>query len=324
MQFGISPVGFVEELAATVDALRAQLVGGKPPAYLFHYTGRDAVVSIANTRCLRATCVSDLKDPTELRHGISLVEDEIRRFRKRLHPSFGTAILPQIAEYLRSRIPYTFVTSFCENSGSIFHWRCYGDYCLRFETHGTGGPLLQTHFSHSYTQFHRIIYGRRQRLAIRKALEGTVDAVNRHAYGIPEGPWADSVIGIVARAASELLIDLIVSFKRLRYMFEREWRLVVRPNPDLLTSAPGLVDKNFQVGIKKEAKGYVELWVPVQSNPLAPMSRPSVPFAEVIQSPFIRRPADLEFIESELIKNGASHIRVSQSTWCPVWPLRHI
>jgi hypothetical protein len=60
-----------------------------------------------------------------------------------------------------------------------------------------------------------------------------------------------------ARNASQLLMDLVASFKERRFRQEKEWRIVCRPNLSLNTSAPGFERDNFKHLVKGDYKRYV-------------------------------------------------------------------
>jgi hypothetical protein len=154
-----------------------------------------------------------------------------------------------------------------------------------------------------------------QQSAIKRALSAVVAAVERNTLGVLEGPWAEFMIRFLARNASELLLDIIVSFKKAEFWRDEEWRLVVRPNSALTSSAPDITDRNFDILIRRETREYVDLQI---IRPIMPFQnlalRSPVPFTAVIQSPFRDDSTELNVIEGVLNKNGRSDICVTRAS----------
>lgn len=320
MSFGISHIGFMDDLRTVSNGLRLRLLGGNPPAKLYHYTDVDGVTGIADSRTMRATCVPDLRDTTEVRHGVEMMEAEVRRLRLTGVPPFPQMVLERVAECAKSRISRVFVTCFCANFNSPFHWRRYGDYCLRVETDRMREPLLRPvfGFGSSYLQYYRVIYGTwRQRRAIRTAIRGTVAAIAKNSEGTPAGPWLDSMADFVARDAAELLLDLIVSFKRWKYVLDQEWRLVVRPNV-AGSSSPDWDDQHFDANVKQHGnRRFLALQMPLalDTPTISAFERRPIPFSAVYCSPFRNTPSEYKRIRRTLDDNGRSDIPVVKARW---------
>lgn len=315
MSFGMAPVGFASDLIATVDQLRLELFGGTPPPILFHYTSWRGVVGITNSRSLRATCVADLKDVSELQHGADLIHEEAANVARRSHSPWIRAVLPLIAHHARRRTRRTFVACFCGSSASKFHWKSYGHYCLRLETLSKHEPLLRPVLPKAYVSYHKVIYEEvQQRDAIRRAVATVAQALARSTWGVPHGHGKDSIVHFLARGASEFLLDLIVAFKRPVYAEDSEWRIVVRPWPRPLSSAPDWEDADFASLIRTEqTQQYVELQVPAEAVTFVPLSVPRVPFSAVTQSPFDDTPAECSLIRRTLDENGCTNIKIAKA-----------
>lgn len=310
----MAPIGFVNDILSQVNALRQELLGQDPPNALFHYTTLQGVVGITSSRIVRAMSVASLKDSSEIHYGVNLVETEVER---KIHEKISQAtkaILSQLSVELRARISRTFVACFCASPASKFHWTSYGPYCLRFETDGNREPLLRVAVSGAQVGYFKAIYAEAsQQSAMKRALSAVVAAVERNTFGVLEGPWAESMIRFLARNASELLLDIIVSFKKAEFWRDEEWRLVVRPNSALSSSAPDMADSNFDILVKRETKEYVELQIVRPPMPFQNLAlRSPVPFAAVVQSPFLNDSRELNIIERALSKNYRPDICVTR------------
>ena len=323
MGFHIWPMALVNPIIATVGALRRESAG-IPPKTLSHYTSSPAVVAITEQRHVRAHCVTGLLDKTEVIHGTRLIDAKAEKTIGCGTTPFASMVLTRLSEQLERGIDRTFVLCFCASSNSLFHWRVgkfgFGDYSLQFETGVTPEPLLRPQSGGASVQYNRVIYSRsRQRHAIRKAIAATVTAIESSTGGTPEGPRMESTAAMVARNVSELLLDLIVSFKRRYYALEQEWRLVVRPDATPFSSAPEMADENFDVMVKTDAKTfkrYVELSAPYSNKIFGVPSPPPVPFTSVIESPFLRSRAERESIRRSLEENGRPDIAIHKA-WYP-------
>lgn len=311
----MAPIGFVNDILSQVNALRQELLGQDPPNTLFHYTTLQGVVGITSSRIVRAMSVASLKDSSEIHYGVNLVETEVeRKSHEKISPA-AKAILSQLSVELRGRISRTFVACFCASPVSEFHWTSYGPYCLRFETDGNREPLLRVSVSGAQVGYFKAIYAEAsQQSAMKRDLSAVVAAVERNTLGVLEGPWAESMIRFLARNASELLLDIIVSFKKAEFWRDEEWRLVLRPNSALSSSAPDMADRNFDILVRREAKEYVELQIVRPPLPFQNLSlRSPVPFAAVVQSPFQTDSRELNIIERALSKNYRPDISVTRA-----------
>jgi len=243
---------------------------------------------------------------------VDLVQEEIANARRSGISHFTDAALSKLAHMARRRTRYTFVACFCANPASEFHWKNYGEYCLTFDTDLRREPLLRTYTSRVSLQYHRIIYDERhQRDAVRTAIANVVASLDRNTTGL--GPWTPWNVGFLARIASELLIDLIVSFKRPEYAADAEWRLVVRPNLALCSSAPASEDEAFELLVRAEKlKRYVELCGQRNTAFFPMMLRPPVPFSAVVESPYIADPQSSSALLRVLVENGCNNIEISR------------
>jgi len=208
-----------------------------------------------------------LEDAKEIEYGVELVREEVRRKIKSGLAEFPQVVLKILPADLIDCKPWTFVVCFCAIQDSGFHRKYYGECCLEFDTGSSWDPQLRPRSSDADIRYYRAIYWRcAQRGAIRRAIAAITDSAAKNTSGVAQGPWMESIAQFCARNASQLLMDLIASFKASRFRREKEWRIVCRPNLSLNTSAPGLERDNFKHLVKGDRKHYVELHIPVPNH----------------------------------------------------------
>jgi hypothetical protein len=324
MEFSTSPVGFANEVLAAINSIRLRLLGGSPPAALFHYTSLAGVIGITESRSLRAFCVANQKDISEIRYGAEIVDAEIKEMLRKGVGATTQMILEGLTRQAVSRMDRTFVACFCSSGISPFHWRRYGEYCLRFDTNESREPLLRPASMVAEAGYHRVIYGRiRQKSAIQLALRGIARAVSNNTHGTPSGPWVESIVKILTRDAAELILDLLIAFKKVKYWPEREWRLTVRPKSSLASSAPEMADHNFDLAVHRGERNYVDLQLPGATQFFEPIVRPGVPFSAVLHNPFLPNAKERALIQDTLEQNGRGNIPVKRLPFlwaCGRWP----
>lgn len=313
MPFSTSPVSFANEVLADINSIRLTLLGGSPPRFLFHYTSFAGVTGIAESRALRAFCAANQKDGSEIRYGAEMVDTELKKILREGVGATAEMILEGLSAQALRRMDRTFVACFCSSGKSVFHWQRYGEYGLRFDTNRNREPLLRPASTAAETGYHRVIYGRaKQKTAIRFALRGIARAVSNNTQGALTGPWAESIVKILTRDAAQLILDLLVAFKKLRYCPEREWRLTVRPKTSLASSAPEMADQNFDITVQRGERSYVDLQLPGATQFFEPLLWPVVPFSAVMQNPFRPNAKERALIRDVLEQNGRVDIPVTR------------
>ena len=292
--------------------LRIRLLGRKLPPVLYHYTPEmSTVLNIGNSRILRATCALDLDDTSEIRYGVQIIRDEVSRtIRTNISP-FSKLVLGFIAEHVEGRASFTFMACFCAEEDSSYHWKNYGAYRLGFSTNGSWNPMLVLAGTDSYTQYFRVIYRSCvQTQIIRKAISEIVGVIDIHTRGEPSGPCIPWLAKSMARDLSQLLFDLVISFKNKKFQSEREWRIVCRPKLALTSTAPSMADENFVHRIRPGTKKFIELTTPSKSDWPSIVLRPIVPFFSVMQGNSVKNGQALIEITKMLIENGRPDISV--------------
>lgn len=314
MSFSMTPVGFANDVLSTINNLRQEFLEGALPPTLFHYTSLGGVIGIVNSRSVRATCIDDLRDYSELHHGADLIHDEISKSRANGIGAFADAVLSKVIHMVRNRRRRTFVACFCASPASEFHWKNYGEYCLTFETDGRREPLLRTSVSRVSLQYYRVIYDeQRQRAAARRAITSLLAAIDRNTAGTGPGSWVEWNAEFLARTAAEVLLDLIVAFKKPNFAGDAEWRLVVRPHVALCSSALDSEDEGFELFVRTEKnKRYVELHSQRTTGFVPIILRPPVPFSAITESPYIANPERGLMLRRILNENGCDHIEIKK------------
>jgi len=172
------------------------------------FTTIDGVVGIIKTRALWATCIEDLEDQTEIRHGIEMVQEEVRR---RQPDGFPGLVIELLSETLSTRRAWTFIACFRAKRES----KERGPYCLQFDSLSDWEPKLRSTGLHVDVRYHRVIYEpAHRRKAVRHAFDAIIDLARRSSLGNAGGPWMQSIASAHAQAASQSLMDLISAFKR--------------------------------------------------------------------------------------------------------------
>jgi hypothetical protein len=272
----------VEDLASSVRDIAGSTTQGRVPTVLHHYTSLNCVEKIVNTRSLWATCAADQKDQSELTHGIEFVQAAAIELSRRGVPDFTARVLELLSTSMLARREWTFITCFCGDGRSEYHWETYGQYCLSFPLPPDGRPVLRCSDFGAECWYQQVIYDHAsQRRAMTKGVQAIADSIARNTAGVPEGPWTEWLAKYCARNAAQLLLSIAVAFKKANYSREKEWRLVCCPNLALNSSAPDIADHNFAVCIKADPRRHVAL-----------RTQSGIQFVEVHQSPLHRNPED--------------------------------
>jgi hypothetical protein len=301
MPFSSWPFAFGRDLAQTVERLQSGLYPRRLPPKLYHYTTIDGVLGIINARALWATCIEDLEDQTEIRHGIEMIQEEVRR---RQPDGFPGLVIELLSGMLSTRRAWTFVACFRAKRKT----KERGPYCLQFDTLCDWEPRLRSTGFHADVRYHRVIYKpAQQRKAIRHALDAIIDLARRYSRGIAGGPWMKSIASVHSQAASQSLMDLISAFKCSSFKGEKEWRIVCRPQCSIADSDPSMNDSNFRPLIKKDERlkrRHVELTISEQTDVFYASPKRAIPFNAVYPSPDAARRADVERIRDVLRDGG--------------------
>jgi hypothetical protein len=304
-------ITFTHDITRAVNSVRRGLLGRSLPSVLYHYTRFDKVLKIGDSRTLWATCAADLDDKKEIDHGAEIVQAEVQRKVRSGVTEFSQMVLEHLRSALFDCKRWTFVACFCAKRDSRFHRKKYGEYCLGFKTRSSWEPQLRPRGLDADFQYYRAIYWRyKQRETIRRAIDSIADSAARNAV---QGRWMPSFTRLYAQNASQLLMDLIVSFKVRRFRREKEWRIVCRPNLALNSLDPDVERGGFKHLVKVGTARYVELHTPAPNRgPLISGHPPSaVPFDSIYRPDGFRRDEDEQrLIRQMLTENCRTDIQL--------------
>ena len=303
VSFSFRPAGFANHLSETFRNLAASAFKAEAPHILYHYTKPERVQSIIQSRALWATCLGDQeRDHSELHCAIGWVEEAIRRKLTEGISQFSSLVLPLVGQAMEARRRWMFITCFCANDSSEFHWREYGAYKLCL-------PLsylsrLRSDDWKAEAWYQNVIYDQGlQRRVMSHAIEIMPLLIDRYSVGLPEGPFVTQYAESCARDAALCLLGIAAGFKSEEYADDQEWRLVCAPHAALTASAPSIGDEDFQHCIIEEPKRHVCLHMQPKygrSNSLSP----ELPFASFLQSPLHQNESEFVSIQELLSSRG--------------------
>jgi len=208
-------------------------------AQLYHYTTLTGMQGIIKERSLWFSHVSTLNDRLEIQYGQKVVRNVLQE----LIDSQSRAEIKELLQSILGETEsfdkvffHTFVACFCRCGNLLSQWRAYanrgGGYCLGFEITPTVriASDLDQIIEGSDVYLRKVIYNEQeQRKLVREYLERVLAAATKSldggsAVANPEMPAYP--ISLMALDASNVLFDMIISFKHTAFETEEEWRLV--------------------------------------------------------------------------------------------------
>ncbi len=155
---------------------------------------------------------------------------------------------------IATRKSYSFVTCFCEDSQSPYHFSKYGHDRLGFDTFGVESidAMRIPAFSSNILLFPVIYDEVQQRTIVRGLLSQLMKTMapyipGEYSFKTIDRAWIESS---VARDVGQLFLDFLLGFKENRWKDDREWRLLCRPTLKLGSTAPKMADEVFDVAIR--------------------------------------------------------------------------
>ena len=260
MPLSFSNAAFLDQLGPlTQRAIRETFIGPAPKA-LYHYTKPEIAQKIITSREIWATCLTAQNDPTELTNGINLIERTAIQFLDKENNLFFRRVLVELPEYMRIRKKWIFITCFCGIEQSKLHVSSFGASCFRFDIPQGWRPQFECRDRTANAWYSPVLYSEREQLqSIRRFLEELRLVVLRNLQGTPEHDRAGWLHQSVTRDAANCLLLLAACFKRQKYEWEREWRLLFMPNLAPGTSAPSMSDDAFAIVIESQPVRHIRL-----------------------------------------------------------------
>jgi len=271
MAFRVYKAQLMEEMSLAISKLVANSFSQSAPTELHHYTGFEGLCGITRSRAFWAKSLTEQADQQELDYGISLLKEEIETRKRDSIPPFAGRVLNLVPGLLEDRKKWTFIACFCDDDDSPLHWEKYGKYRLTISFPRNRAQTFQP-MDLSAEYFSRpVLYDSDEHYKIiKEAVSILIDCFARFSGGDEnQGPFNWMEIGC-ARDAAQLLLDIVVGFKRPDYASEREWRLVCHPEINLGSTAYLDAERSLVVHVR-EAPRRLELRIlhPLRASGLA-------------------------------------------------------
>jgi hypothetical protein len=313
MSFHVSNLTLALEITRALRAISLELFTGPRPQLLHHYTSAATVEAITHSRCLWATCVNDQSDQTEISHASEIAMRLASGISLSASSTFAADVLERLPFYMEERKRWIYIACFCDDDSSGFHWDRFGAYRLTFSVPWTGLPSLAFSDTHAECWYQRVIYDEgAQARAMERAMRSIVLAICRNTSGENMGPWARGMVDTCARNTAQLLLSLAVAFKRRSVENEKEWRIVCAPLLGSNSSAPDLIDQNFNSNVKCSPRRHVLLQIRRELSLFQPLRVAPVPFLSWAQSPRHFNAQEVELINGALkINNRVDLLRAN-------------
>lgn len=210
---------------------------------LYHYTDAGGLQGIVKQQAIWATHYKYTNDFKEVRHGIEIILEEIRkRLDKKGNTHTPTRLLLQLLDGMINKgKPFSefFVCCFSEEGNLLSQWRAYArdgiGYSIGYSPEDLG--RLHQHFSNEPVQLLSVIYKKnKQREFARNLLEwlipnfeSYVAAFQTEIVSVDYENWSDDCKAAICRAnaaAFKWLLAAAVRLKHEGFSEEREWRLI--------------------------------------------------------------------------------------------------
>lgn len=242
-QYFITPRFHTEKIQEAMDVFLHDtwlpehgIVGEK---ILYHYTTMSGLQGIIRERALWCSHTSTLNDPVELNYGKELItnilQDRMKKDNREELRGFFHSLMVQVQAFGEKTF-HVFVSCFCESESLLSQWRSYSDkgggynLGLRLSCKSCITSDLKE-IGEAKTPFMRkVIYGRKRQEEIVSAyLDLVVDAA-RKVFGSGEysqyPDYPDYHSSVMGMQASNVLLDMLPSFKHPAFASENEWRLI--------------------------------------------------------------------------------------------------
>ncbi len=243
----LNPLNATREITLAIEAFHGgwlQFHSSVKPLHLHHYTTREGLNGILRNRSFWSSHIRSLNDPSEIQYGKAIVKDALDRALETEKNEAIVKMLKGLRNYVDvyDRILYdTYVTCFCEIEDLSSQWREYAGRGVGYSIGVTFDAT--TRFCHdltdiendSYIVLRKVLYERQQQ---EQLVTKYLDELRRAAvlafeqfmkiWGKLPEVWESQA----ALQASNLLFDMMFTFKDAKYSGEHEWRMVKVMQPD--------------------------------------------------------------------------------------------
>lgn len=304
------PLNWPREIDNSISDFESQywfpLHGFEDDRVLYHYTDSVGLKGIVESQELWSTHAGLLNDAQEIKYGASLVESVIDDYEAKKTEKELISILRHLRMYVvnfrRGARPkkqqngtghQVFVTCFCKNPDLLSQWRGYGErggYSLGFQF--DDATRIQDHADEKWFKpiVRKVIYSRDEQVElVKKYLDVLLEILP------PAQPLKPSR-GTLLLGASNLLIDMILSFKHKGFKEEKEYRILRSP-------LRGRVVENVQL---RTSSDYVIPYLETNFGVLRGGGdiEPTFPLSEIYMGPTLKSEVAEIGVDYLLRKNG--------------------
>jgi hypothetical protein len=201
---------------------------------LFHYTNPTGLKGILESRALWYNHTAPLNDPSEVKYGISVIKSTVKSLIEKADNSEDKLkFLQHINNSVTlGNLHHAYIACFCESGKLLSQWREYsnkgGGYNIGFtfnnDTHVNG--IQGDVYSSSKLKLRKVIYDRKtQEILVEKVVTGLFESVLKSKEKLNDADF-DYVLSVTGLTSSNILSDLVISFKHEAFSEEQEWRAV--------------------------------------------------------------------------------------------------
>lgn len=224
---------------------------------LFHYTDLNGMKAIATEHDLWLTHALYCNDEAEIKLGIEIAREEIRKLMAEVHgPKPRKTYLQQLDAVLAEpQQEGVYICCFCQDGDDLSQWRAYGG-----DGNGVSIQIIPQAFEKyagaskfGFLRLWNVFYPEQhQRQIMRRALETTYTRFSRLSTGQ------------IVRKAKDVVDFFVPTFKHPGFGKENEWRLIFAPSPhspvkpryrakkDMLIPYYSFKDLMFTLGVNKK------------------------------------------------------------------------
>ena len=218
-----SPEGFVVYGIIYAVTQARKIFNETPPKILYHYTTQAGLLGILQSKEIWATTVYYLNDEQEFRYALGILDDELRRLKKKQAHSHRRDVVAEMEQDVKVRVPMNVcVCSFSEDGDLLSQWRAYGGDAAGFSI-GFSGSFLRSVTDREGFWLVRCIYNEEhQHKLVRTLLEDVIaENIQARAEGKSNVLRGGNLGSYLNRYAPIL--------KHPSFAEEREWRIISYP-----------------------------------------------------------------------------------------------
>jgi len=112
VSFSVSNLSLTLAIAESLREIQREVFHGPAPKFLHHYTKSSAVESIVRNRSLRATCIADQTDQTEISHASQMIVRLAEEIQCSKNSEFTLNVLKRLPFFMEERKQWIFIAFF--------------------------------------------------------------------------------------------------------------------------------------------------------------------------------------------------------------------